>query len=324
VFFVLSGMLLAQSWATIRSRYPRLWEAIQEYGISRVLRIGPAYWVMLIILIAIRGRWLLASDEGRVQLAMFFSFQQFLDPKVPDNINSVTWSLTPEVHFYVLLPLLAVVLRKLGRARALALALASSLAWRVFVYPMSEVAEWLPGRIDLLMAGMATASLVAEHHAGHVHKWVSYLTARRAWLVPTGLIAWMMLQWGSSFGVRQPYWLEVAFHPIVGLSVAALLARALCLGRTKPLEGRVVRFFGVISYSFYLWHAPFILEAIRHDLSGPALVYGLTALVAGALAVSVISYRLVEKPALDSKRRLRSWLRRKTRSPSGSPSIERS
>jgi peptidoglycan/LPS O-acetylase OafA/YrhL len=263
---------------------------------------------MLVILVVISARPMLHSLSGRRELLMFASLQQFVNPDVPSKVNSVTWSLTPEVHFYILLPLIVLVLRRMGWGKILVISLIASVAWRLLIFPSGGVAEWFFGRVDQFTAGMSAAWLVAEHMSGRSGKTVAVLTARRAWLVPAGVLIAAVLVQGSSFGVPQPYWFEVALHPVVGVCVAALIVRSLCLGRNRLLESRVLGFFGLISYSLYLWHWPFIYQSVRRGWGGFTLLPGIALLVFGAVAVSTASYLLIERPAMGLKARVRAWL----------------
>src|SRR5581483_7979053 len=72
-------------------------------------------------------------------------------------------------------------------------------------------------------------------------------------------------------------------------------------GPASILEAWPVALVGTVSYSVYLWHWPVILWLNRHGVTGHgwAGVVGNVALVAAVtLALSALTYRFVELPAL--------------------------
>ena len=124
MFFVLSGFLLYRPFAAaiVRATAP---PSIRRYFVNRVLRIIPAYWVVLLVVAACFQRGLL---DRPVQLVANMLFLQDFDPGyVPGVFTGYgiapAWSLCVEVMFYLCLPLLAVFglalrRRRVGGARA--------------------------------------------------------------------------------------------------------------------------------------------------------------------------------------------------------------
>jgi peptidoglycan/LPS O-acetylase OafA/YrhL len=98
LFFVLSGLVLYLPYA----RGKRL--DLAEYTAARLLRIVPAAWVALAVSGIVVGIWSWAA----VRQMLFVNpwAQQGVSPDPP------AWSLTIEIGFYVLLPILAAVFVK--------------------------------------------------------------------------------------------------------------------------------------------------------------------------------------------------------------------
>ena len=72
------------------------------------------------------------------------------------------------------------------------------------------------------------------------------------------------------------------------------------------VPGSVV-WFGVVSYSVYLWHEPLVMFLGRHGLmaSGVAgVVLNIALVLALTSALSALTYRFVEAPAMRRKSRL--------------------
>jgi peptidoglycan/LPS O-acetylase OafA/YrhL len=101
---------------------------------------------------------------------------------------------------------------------------------------------------------------------------------------------------------------QLVMIPCAGmLAIAVLDQRRNALVRL--LERRSIVWAGVISSSVFLWHVPVLtwLErhgALRHGLGGVARNLALTATLTAAAAV--LTWRLVERPALSAKRRPRT------------------
>src|SRR5581483_8162498 len=143
---------------------------------NRVLRLGP----LLIVVISIVGlqEWL-AGESFR---AYFFSVASGLIlPTLPNG----GWSITTELHFYVLLPLLLWLLRR--RPLLLASLVGAAVLIRIGLYAyLGEVqspAYWtIIGRIDQFILGM-----VAFHYR--------FVVCRRHFMAAAVLIGFCLFYW---------------------------------------------------------------------------------------------------------------------------------
>jgi hypothetical protein len=83
-----------------------------------------------------------------------------------------------------------------------------------------------------------------------------------------------------------------ALYPCLG---AALLILAGCAGHpARILTGRIMVFFGLISYSLYLWHWP-VIAYLNYLNVPPGAVEG-TLVIAGSVLLAWLSWRFVEQP----------------------------
>src|SRR5438270_3362717 len=96
LFFLLSGYLLA--W-TEQKRARNGTYSIRGYALRRVLRLVPAYYAVILLIILTSPRHISVSD-----ILWHASFLHALNPHTAASIDPVFWSLTPEVIFYCLLP----------------------------------------------------------------------------------------------------------------------------------------------------------------------------------------------------------------------------
>lgn len=115
----------------------------------------------------------------------------------------------------------------------------------------------------------------------------------------------LLTQWLDSFGIIGWWWVEMSFR--LGLVPLTVLALALH-------EAQGVRFWeklsplGDLTYALYLWHFPLQLAlALAVTLGGVPLTplqspTGMVAFFAVLIAISIASYRWIERPA-------QSWIR---------------
>jgi len=112
LFFVLSGMLLSARFlrADAAGKPP---PGFLDYMKSRVLRIGPPYWVVLIVVLVIYTPSMIPNDRiwsayGAFMAIAHLTFTQslFVVSFGAYNVLAPFWTLTVEMLFYLFLPLI--------------------------------------------------------------------------------------------------------------------------------------------------------------------------------------------------------------------------
>ncbi len=310
LFFVLSGFLLGLpflAWARGTRAFPDL----ARFWKRRCLRVLPAYYAQLLILIA--AGWLLAGslpvDLHRflAYLSMEFVFFDGINPM----LNGVWWSLPVEWNFYIVLPLLAWLF---ARARWWLVAggvLIAVVAFRLFCYELLGAGRsigpiaypmiiQLPGRLDEFVFGMLGAWFHLRRGAATPRRDHAVLA-----LGLLGLFALLcVLDGRADLFATGDAPLIFGYATFAGAALGLIVyaaASPLRLARFL-FAGRLLAFLGTISYSLYLWHAIVFQVAYRSGLpQWPALAgLGRLALVMipVALAIAWISYRLTEHPFL--------------------------
>ena len=324
LFFVLSSFLLSLPFFTAAAQGRRL--NTRGYFARRALRILPLYYSAVAV-----GTVVCARGPG--DLARGLPYLLFLNalatPLTP--WSAVWWSLCTEAQFYLLLPFLSPCLRsRTGRvwglvALAAYAAVYSAFFAGVFRMPTNYMAAWLGmslfGRAPQFLAGIAAAALYARGGcAGRAELEASFWLRNGCadamfW---GGLLAqgWL-LQWLVPLGAateRVPYH---AWHILSGgLWAIVLLLLVLSPLRSKPLFcNRWFTTLGVLSYSVYIVHVPLVrlsFQALRgaglgcvYDWNVRSAIVGLI-LVAVCLALSAMTYRLIERPFLVRKESLRA------------------
>ena len=314
VFFLLSGFLLYSPFI----RADRLGKAapdIATYLRNRALRVLPGYWVTVLVAVPVMASQFLQPGELVRQLLLL---QVYSKGHLLPGLTQM-WSLAVEVTFYLALPLLVVLARRLGVARLLVAMVFVAVGWTLMTrglgIPDPGVGGlWLPAYLDWFALGMGLAALRAWHDTtGHGSVLDQLGDAGGTCWALAGLLLWL-----TATPLGGPRGLDPATtgqaltkHLLYGVAAAFLLVPAVFgtdLGSPvrRALEHPVARWLGRISYGVFLWHL-IVLELV-YRFSGLELFGGdawLVTLVVLPLSVVVaaISLRLVEQPALDQKRR---------------------
>jgi peptidoglycan/LPS O-acetylase OafA/YrhL len=192
-------------------------------------------------------------------------------------------------------PILAFAMSRKGWARVLITLVAVSVLWRVGTGGTGQASEWIVGRVDQFVAGMAAASIVASDRKGRrqdIVRWLSDPATGPALALAAGAIA---LALGASQMLPKPLWFEATFHEVFGVLVAAFIVRLVCTDSCSFLANRGLVALGLVSYSLYLWHWPLMMEATTR-------VQNTTIALVGALGLTgimtAVSYRFFEKPLI--------------------------
>lgn len=310
LFFVLSAFLLGLPYARAALAGERPTSA-RTFLFRRTVRIVPLYLVVVLVVWAARNRTL---PGDWLELVEHLTFTQVFDNKRIFYTIGPAWSLAVEVHFYVLLALLAPAAVALchkvtGPRRRVAVLFALALvpgavgvAWKTLAWYRWHVSEqnwwvWfsLPAKLDLFAVGLLLACVVAV--IGR------QATAARA--VRVALLVLGLLVVATAFVLRdRAAAANLYFHSVTAVGFGCVLAASILAGPSgtgrvlgRPMPARL----GMISYSLYLWHEPVMLFlASRHlfPVPGSAVGFplGVLILVPAAVLVAWCSYWVIEYP----------------------------
>ena len=290
-FFVLSGFVLTWSAGATHVAVQRFWQ-------RRAARILPGYAVGWLIGIPVTwltfGAWpAVTALVGTGTLTQSW----FDDKSVYFGVNGVGWSLSCEVLFYLLFPVLLPALQRLSGRGLLTVAGAC-----VAVLVMVDV------------AGLLVAGTEAGDPAGSVFWWVSILPVSRlpefvlgmaaARMMSIGVVPVVPLRWTvvavAAVGVAGLFPAAAVAGGLTAAPFAVLIcatAQADLAGRAGVLGARWWVRLGTWSYAFYLLHQLVLrLWAWWWPVTGELWLHLLTGLVT-AVAASAGLYRFVELPA---------------------------
>jgi peptidoglycan/LPS O-acetylase OafA/YrhL len=316
VFFVLSGFLITALLVAERDRNGHI--GLAAFYLRRARRLLPAL-ILVLLFVGLTWGVLLSTRTPTLRgdvLATLgyvanwrFAFTgqgYFASFNAPSPLLH-TWSLAVEEQFYLLWPLVVIVLMRRGR----------------------NVSRWAAG-----LVGLAFVSTLIQSLAGVWTDRLYYGTDTRAMPLLLGAVlgAWYVRRDpATTLSAKSRTVLQVAgvaaaagtlycFHAINGQStflyrggfllIAALVVvvvAAVALVPTGPLARLLgmqpLRYLGQISYGIYLWHWPLFL-LLNHERTGLGTAGLLVVRLAVTLTVSVASYHLIELPVRERRLRL--------------------
>jgi peptidoglycan/LPS O-acetylase OafA/YrhL len=320
IFFLISGFLLYRPFVRAHAEGGRSPE-VAGYAWRRFLRIAPAYWVAL----TVTALWLGARDVWS-EAPLFYGFGQIYERGLEGGI-SPAWSLCIEVTFYFMLPVYALVIRRVARASwlraevtGLLTLVAVSVAWKAVLLADGPASAplalgWLPAFLDHFALGMALAvASVRVAQAGEQGRALALLGRRPGLAWAGALIAFLAVARGIGMDGRAgPSTTFQAFaeHELYALVALLLLLPAVFGGGglvRRVLGHRSLVFLGLVSYGLYLWQETWLAQLADWDVGHAGLghQYLVVPLLgfAGTLVLAASSWYAVERPAL-SLRRLR-------------------
>ncbi len=303
IFFVLSGFLLFFS----------LWHsnaALKEYYLRRIKRIVPIYYFSLFVLLILNSPIFFTTREGLLDIGKHLLFLHAFWPESFQSINPVAWTLSQEMLFYAILPLLF----WLGGRRW----------WRVFLVGLGMIgASWayrnylfsnfysgwsdqqqfffteqLLGKLDQFAIGIMAsfcfikmAGIKSFHRAGRILSLIIFAAA--------GVSFYLLLGINSEIGagMRDIEWMQMGFGTLVAFTFGIGLLAFLHTFRfiRALISNRVFGFVGLISYSVYLWHYTILEKIAPLEIAAvPKFFLGLTL----TLSLSAATYFFVELPFL--------------------------
>ena len=292
LFFFVSGFVIPFS-------FPGTASPVNDFSISRVFRLYPAYWTSialgLVTMLVVESR-VYPLPQILVNLTMLQSILE-----VP-HLWDFYWTLTIELLFYaVCIGLFAAGL--LSRPlTAVAIVVATALVGIAVAVLIENRAAWVLMEAGLNLAAMFLGKIVRDTVIGGTLRWphVAVCTALYALFA----ITLCNSRYGGVYDDNFFY-----SYSIGAAYVGAALVFIVFAAFGERMAWRPIAFVGVISYSVYLM-SPFAMVWVHHYAwpgDGPLQWFAfVTAVVAASIFVSWLSYSFVEKPWIAFGRRLRS------------------
>ncbi|WP_447723301.1 acyltransferase family protein [Enterobacter asburiae] len=286
VFFVISGFLMT---GIVLERVDH--KGVLDFYIARFLRIVPALLVVVLTLMAF-GMLALSTNEyellSRNAIASLFFYSNnyyaihssYFDPSSELNFLLHTWSLSAEWQFYILYPLLVILIKKSRLPVELALSAIFTISLTVTLMRVTGTREdifyLLPTRAWEMLAGGLVYMASVRYK---IPEWIKHCDGYGIALI---VVAATILH-------SNGYWPSYStFAPVLGASMVILSNDQ----NSIFTSNRVAQWAGKISYSVYLWHWP-VVVAMRYyqiDFSAINIFIG----VVSSFALGDLSYRIIE------------------------------
>ena len=311
VFFVLSGYLITNLLMIEVQTTRRV--SIRNFYVRRARRLLPAVIALLFAVAAIAVYWLpeqAARMRGDLVAALSYvtnwwliaSDSSYFGGGERPSLLTHLWSLAVEEQFYLIWPLVIIVLARLRPGRRTVLiglgvaVVASTVAAALIYDPWTD-----PSRVYYGTDTRALAPLLGAALAFALRSWQARPSlpgrASRIWnaagiLALAGLGAVAVLLGDNDPALYRGGFLVIAI--LAAIVVTAAGHPATWLGRA--LGHQPLRWLGQRSYAFYLWHWP-VCVLTRPGSDVPVTGWANTALrLAITLALAEISYWVVERP----------------------------
>ena len=292
LFFVISGFLLYRPFAASLTSPSKV--SITRFALNRALRILPLY-LLVVVVVYLAG----LPTHSPVQLLHALTFTGVYSG---DDLVPVAWSLDDEVAFYLLLPVLFVLLIAWPRpsqrlwlgAGVIAVLCAISLA--VLAATPSEQA--IIGGPITKFHQFGLGMLLATLHA----RWPRFAPSPRILVLAVGGILAALTVSSVAFD-RSSYFFSPACGVAYCLVVAVVAFSPPASQLTRALSWAPILLLGDVSYGIYLWHEPLHHVLFNLGVLSSTYILGFVELACCTIALATGTYFLVEKPALSIKRR---------------------
>lgn len=299
IFFVISGFLIG---GIILKKRGAGTFSLREFYIGRVKRIVPAYVVLLAVTSMVAAVLFAPKDFGffrdSAKSALYFgsnvhfsSFGDYFAPSVHEFPLLHTWSLAVEMQFYLLLPIVLIVLSQRLWAASLMVAVIVLVGYgfREVNIGQKQTAYFsLLVRIPEFLLGVG----LALFESGCGQEKLRKLIHRSAnWIGAMGFILIVGSFWMISENSAFPgFWV---LAPCIG-AVVVMGARNSAI--SLFLAHRNLVWIGGLSYSLYLWHWP-ILAFLRYVVESYQLnIDLLVVFLILLLMLSYASWQWIEIP----------------------------
>lgn len=309
LFFIVSAFSLYYT-MPLRNREPNPW---LSFFLHRFFRIAPLFYLWIVLSVA-RDKSVYDVVHGPVDIAASGAFLFNLLPQRQEGFVWASWTIGIEMMFYAIFPLFYVLAK--SRWQAITLTLGLLVAWTIVqglvaYFPADPKTHEMFLKWNFLRYLPVFACGAIAYHSfldgGRVVERPREVGAAFTMIAVT-LFAALVNGWLPNIFGDSYYWQAVLF---------ACLLLGLAWAPFKLVVNRFTSYLGRISYSMYLNHptavfflAPVYVWIYRQQL-GLTVSFlaslGVTLIV--VIALSELTYRLVEEPGIKLGKRINAALR---------------
>ena len=324
IFFTLSGYLMGKAFWS--QRYETTWRGALNFYRNRFLRICPLYFFSLLLMVLLIPRALVGEGWKIFQLLTFTNRA--------NNLDNALWSLSTEVQFYLLVPLLAwAVFPRLTSRRRVLLAAAIALilpigysmlitarekGLAVFWLWWNDIYSPLTFNIAIFALGFLLNAWLTHHRKAHL---------------PLSLPSWALALVMAGVYVVACYSMKLVVNVTGGMSLMSpvlffwplptvaltLLAIFLCeqrdyrhkrerftLDTCRRNPWRALEWMGLLSYGVYIFHF-LVVKTVwtylpAHVALWPRICWCFFIPCIGSIILASVTYLAIERPVENLKR----------------------
>lgn len=298
VFFVISGLLITSLLLEEQRKYGQI--SLGRFFLRRTFRIFPAFLAFLLALwVAETLGWLSLTGRDWVHALTYTVNYHAARPWEMGHL----WSLSVEEQFYAIWPALLIFAgTRRGMLYATAVLILAPVLRILYLHFLPGAADYAGVTFETAADSLAIGCLLAWHRdrLWANERWRRLVSSR--WLVPAAFVVAYLLC------ARTQLTFLFGFSAL-NVAIALFIERSVRLhdrGIARLLNARPLVFIGVVSYSLYLWQQPFLNRHSSADITQ------FPQNVAIAFAACLLSYYCVERPALNLRYRIESWLPART------------
>lgn len=279
LFFVLSGFLITGILLDSRGRD----RYFTSFYARRVLRIFPVYFAVLVAALVVLpqlmpGRFAVQGDDPYEWTYWCFlsNWGMAWENAFHNRLLAPTWSLAIEEQFYLVWPLVVLLVPRRGLMVLCPLLIIASFALRMLMlhaWDTGHITIYVatPGRLDGLAAGAWVAA--ALRGGWDPRPWAGKLAALAITCIVAAFLveAWQVTTSTQSVYLRGDWGLGpgIALWSVAGAAMVSLLVATEALPAVRRmLDWSMLQSLGKYSFAIYLTHMP-LRSAIRDIALGP-------------------------------------------------------
>lgn len=315
LFFVISGFVIGLSAFAGIDRTDRLRADGQEtpgfrwgFAVRRLFRIVPLHYLTCLIFAIMVVPALLVERVVPNALTHIFFIHNWW-PTLHGAINGSNWSVATEMQFYLLIMLLAPLIKKSNWLILFLICFGVAWSWRYAMvqivptdgamgtFPLFVFTTQLPGMMDEFGAGLLLAKFTSLpmgqrfiHMRGSFFI-VSAMALAAIWV--TADIYWQVADYWNNERI------VIFFRSLVALCAMLVVLATCCIPSRdwllKPLKPFL--YLGTISYGIYLWHLLVLISLKELSWLSPERALVMTLVL--TIILSIFSWHLFEKPILE-------------------------
>ncbi len=307
IFFVISGFLITN---ILLRELENGDFTITRFYERRARRIMPALFLMMIVCIPFGYLYLLPDDISSFYRSilsvstftsnfLFASESGYFAPNVELKPFLHTWTLAVEEQYYIFFPVILFLTWKGGKKLSLlfvcflasmsfclAQKLSTSDPTNAFYLLHTRAWELLVGAIGAFIFGFRSNSPLNLNNLARETLSIIGIT-----MIIVSIFVYDKLM---------PYPSGYTMLPVLGaFFIVVFCSKDLFVGKLLSLP--LVRFFGLISYSAYLWHQPIFAFYRYKNIVEPS-TFTMCALIVLTIAIAYISWKWIEKPFREKNR----------------------